>query len=174
LIEQLVALTPEISFVFVGPLFDDPPGSRRNIERIFRKPNVRWLGAKPHNELSNYIARFDVCFGPYRVNAIKNRSSPLRMYDYLCTSKGILFTPIREVCERRELVEVAGTPEECALLIRRMVAPGYEVDQVKRRQFIEDNTWERRAEVLWQRIKETRMNPAVEDTGKRSFQLSEA
>ncbi len=152
LIEALADAVPEANFVFIGPLLEGLRGSQAEVGRVFQKPNVRWLGPRPHSDLPKYISAFDVCFGPYQVNAIKNRSSPLRMYDYLCTNKPVLFTPIHEVCEHREFLEVGATAEECARLIRKTLSPEYRVDSRARRRFIQDNTWEKRAAILWQRI----------------------
>lgn len=157
LIEGVVKALPDFTFVFVGPLADNPPGSRAEVERILALPNVRWLGPRPHTELGNYFAGFDICFGPYAITPLNQRRSPLRMYDYLCTTKPVLFTPISEVCQHSEYLEVGGTIEECVGLIRKMVASDYQVDLPARRRFLQDNTWEKRAARFWKTIADCRM-----------------
>jgi glycosyltransferase involved in cell wall biosynthesis len=156
LIGGLASALPEFTFVFIGPLADHSPESLARVKRVLRLPNVRWLGPRPHAELGRYFAAFDICFGPYAVTPLKQRGSPLRMYDYLCTSKPILFTPISEICHHHEYVEVGGTVEECVGLIRKMASSDYPMDLAARRRFLLENTWEKRAEQFWSRVGECR------------------
>jgi hypothetical protein len=148
LIGQLANAMPEASFVFIGPIPTEPPEVARSREGVLKAGNVHHLGIKPHDELPNYLQHFDVCFNPLAVNSHNDRRSPLRLFDYLATQRPILSTAVREASEHRPFVEIGHDADECAQLLRRMVAPDYSTDLQSRDKYIRENTWQARANQL--------------------------
>ncbi|HTW94975.1 MAG TPA: glycosyltransferase [Tepidisphaeraceae bacterium] len=152
LIAALAEKLPRAWFVFVGPVFSQTP----TIKQIMAMPNVRWLGAKPHDQLPAYLNGFDVCFNPLRPGEHSDRRSPLRLYDYLATNKPILSTAIGEAYGHRPLIEIGQSADECARLILKMTDGDYSIDLEARRRYIEENTWENRARELLRRLETCR------------------
>ena len=148
LIEELARLRPAERFVFIGPNIEADPDKRAAIERVFTRPNVHWLGPRPHDDLPKYLQHFDICLNPLAVNEHNDRRSPLRLYDCLATDKPILSTAIAEAhCHLPHLSLCRGA-EEMAAVIEQVCSGKYEMDLDARRRYIETNTWEHRAEQL--------------------------
>jgi glycosyltransferase involved in cell wall biosynthesis len=150
LIAALSKAVPEISLVFVGPIFNKTP----RIERVLDLPNVRWLGPRPHDQLPSYLNGFDICLNPLVPGEHSDRRSPLRLYDYLATDKPILSTAIREAYLHQPFVEIGRTTDECVSILRRLVSDTSRGDVEARHCYIEKNTWEARAAQLLQTVTE--------------------
>lgn len=154
LIEAMSTATPQASFVFIGPIFDEPNEIRRRINRVLGRPNVHWLGPRPHESLPAYLAHFDVCLNPLAVSHHADRRSPLRLFDYLSTKSPIISTAIREAFEYQEHVTIGRSTEKCVGLLHEALAGRIVVDPKVRRAYVEGQTWERRAEYLLERLVE--------------------
>jgi glycosyltransferase involved in cell wall biosynthesis len=135
---------PDVDFVFLGSLEQNRDRWSREFTEGMALPNVRWLGCKPFDQLPRYLAHFDVCLSPLRMNDMGHRRSPLRLYDYLATDKPIVSTAVREAVEMGRFVSVAHNVEECIAQIRSALATP-NVPEARRR-YIADNTWDKRAE----------------------------
>jgi glycosyltransferase involved in cell wall biosynthesis len=140
----------------VGPIFKEPAEVQRPMEAVMARPNVKWLGPKPHDELPGYLRGFDVCLNPLAITEHNDRRSPLRLYDYLATDRPILSTAIREAFTHGPLVETFKTADEGVALLRRMLAGEIRVDKAARMAYLQNNTWEARAEYFLAAIKEVR------------------
>lgn len=156
LIDALVQRFPDVTFVFVGGLLDSSPEEQVKLEKTLRKPNVCWVGRKPHSELPRYLRRFDVCFNPLAVTEHNDRRSLLRLYDYLAAEKPILSTAIKEAQEHKGFVQIGRNPDECTDLLGKMLASGCHGDAEARRAYILQNTWNSRAAQFWSRIAEAK------------------
>ena len=149
LLERLVHSSPDLRFVFVGPVFPEGPDVRAQIDRVLAAPNVRWLGQKPHADLPRYIQRFDACLNPLRVEPCNDRRSLLRLYDYLASDRPVVSTAVAAALEHRPHVDVGRDADELAARIRRYTAPErLAVDRPARRDYLRQHTWERRAELF--------------------------
>ena len=162
LIEYLSASVPQAQFVFIGPVFRANDKTNR-IETIFSRPNVHWLGAKPHTALPAYLRRFDVCINPLRLSEHNNRRSPLRLFDYLTTDRPIISTAIEEAFNHVPYVTIAADKEEYRRLLSDALALKSAPDLEGRRTYIAANSWQCRAEELLQRVAEI-STPSVYDT----------
>lgn len=158
LIESLAAAVPEATFAFIGPVFADPELAAGAYPAVAARPNVRFLGPKPHHELPAYLRHFDVCLNPLKVSASSDRRSPLRLFDYLATDRPILSTAIREAHEHLPYVEIGRDAGECARLLKHMVSSDYFTDLTGRAAYIRRNTWKQRAELLMSWVE--KLNPS--------------
>jgi glycosyltransferase involved in cell wall biosynthesis len=159
LIAELARQFPAASFVFIGQMFEEPSPMREKIRSVLQMVNVHWLGPRPHEQLPEYLAGFDVCFNPLVVSEHNDRRSPLRLYDYLATDKPILSTAIREAAVHRPFVHIGATAAECGDILNRFIDGQHDCDLADRHHYIEQNTWEDRAALLLealQRIGESR------------------
>jgi glycosyltransferase involved in cell wall biosynthesis len=147
LIESLSKALPQMSFVFAGPVFNEPE-HRARIEGVLKLPNVHGLGRKPHEQLPRYLKSFDVCLNPLTVMPFNDRRSPLRLYDYLSTDKPILSTAVSEAFTHLPLIEIFKTPEEAVALLQKVTSPDHRVDMEARTNYLQHNTWDARADQL--------------------------
>jgi hypothetical protein len=146
LIEHLSASFPNVHFVFIGPRFKEQSSAAANhIEAVFARPNVHWLGAKPHAHLPAYLRRFNVCINPLSVSEHNDRRSPLRLFDYLTTDRPIVSTPIAEAFNHVPFVGIANDREDFRRLLAEALTLTVAPDLKHRRDYIARNTWHARA-----------------------------
>jgi Glycosyl transferases group 1 len=156
LVEAIGEKLPGVTFAFIGPIIEEDPVRRKQIDGLFQQHgNMRWLGRRPHKEIPAYLNAFDVLFNPLAVNEHNNRRSPLRLYDYLATSKPVISTAIQEAYAHEGLVDIAIDAQQCAELISKALDSAHRVDQQKRRAYIERQTWDCRAGQMIAAIRET-------------------
>jgi len=99
---------PDWQFVFIGRAL---PGV--DLSALEALPNVRFLGLKPHGQLPDYIARFDVCLNLFAPSDLSKDVSPLKFYEYLATGKPIVSTPQPDqVLQYAPLLHIAHTAAE--------------------------------------------------------------
>lgn len=155
LIETLSRKFPEVMFVFVGGLSGRAGAARDRACAILHRHNVRWVGRKPHDELPQYLRRFDVCLNPLAATEHNHRRSLLRLYDYLATDKPVLSTALREAVELQKYLQIARNLAELIALLQHMLEDSCCVDLGARREFILGDTWQARAASLWDQIGST-------------------
>jgi len=146
-IQAAAEMHPHAQFVFIGNLVEEGSVTER-IRAVLAKDNVHWLGRIPHEELPSYLAGFDICLNPLRWNEHNQRRDPLRIYDYLTTTVPIYSLNFDGSKHHGEHVVWFDTAEE---LIRALGQRPQELDSAaieSRRRYIEQNTWEARAEQL--------------------------
>jgi glycosyltransferase involved in cell wall biosynthesis len=61
--------------------------------------NIKFLGAKPHNELVNYINQFAVCTVPYANTQSTATVVPTKINEYLATGKPVVATELPTIRE---------------------------------------------------------------------------
>jgi hypothetical protein len=153
LIEHLSASFPNAHFIFIGPRFREQSSPAANrIEAVFARPNVHWLGSKPHAHLPAYLRRFDVCINPLCVSEHNHRRSPLRLFDYLTTDRPIVSTAIAEAFSHVPFVSIAKDKEEFRRLLGETLTLKVAPDLERRRDYITTNTWHARADEFWQHV----------------------
>lgn len=154
LLDDVTEMLREVHFVFVGPCLRMPREVQLRVDRVFQKKNVTALGWRNPNELSAYMASADVLFSPLCVTAANDRRSLLRMYDYLAAERPIVATPIDSSLEHGDFMGFASTAKEYANAISIAIAGGCDpVELRKRREYLSEHTWERRAEQFLENLR---------------------
>ncbi|MCY2974579.1 MAG: hypothetical protein NTW52_07915 [Planctomycetota bacterium] len=160
LIEMITQLRADHNFVFVGPNVEGDECVKAVIANVFARPNVFWLGPKPHDCLKDYVDNFDVCFCPLKPSEHSDCRSPLRLFDFLTTQKPIISTNIVEAHEHTPHVFIANNALEMSKFLQQVANGEYFIDTTARRQYIAQNTWEFRANTLINQIEIIRKNKA--------------
>jgi len=123
-LELLVATAdarPGWSFVIIGR---ELPGV--DITPLKARRNIHLLGLKPHKELPQYLARFDVCLNLFRAGPLSKDVSPLKFYEYLATGRPIVSTPQPEqVKDYADSIYIGGTPETFLAACEQALAERY-------------------------------------------------
>ncbi len=122
LIEALVQAQPRWSFVFVGGTAPHPEVPAI-IERLASHHNVRFLGAKPSDELSAYPQHFDCCIMPYQRTEYNDCIYPMKLHEYLASGRPVVATPIRSVVPFGGAVSLATTLDEWSAAIAQALTP---------------------------------------------------
>ena len=153
LLKAAARARPGWSWVCVGALQADTQG-------LSALPNVYLLGQKPHEELVDYIRRFDVCIVPY-VNSVYTRTVvPTKINEYLATGKPVVSTDIPTVREFNEEHRVLITSRDDAESFVRAIelalaAPNDAASVRHRRRVAEQGDWGKRLEEMSRLIEES-------------------
>lgn len=141
LICTLAAEVAEAKFVFVGP----NSLSRENTTLLSSIKNVKLLGARPYAELPAYMAAFDICMVPHKVNAFTDSLDPLKLYEYFACAKPVVSTRCAGFRDFSELVHLSGDAVEMASALRILLASGENKEASERRlSFAGENDWQKR------------------------------
>src|SRR5947209_2138340 len=132
------------SWVLVGPQQTPTPEMRR-------MPNVYLTGPKPHEELPDYISRFDVGIVPYIRNGYTETAIPTKVNEYLAMGKPVVSTNLPEVASFNSrhgvIITCPNRPKEFIASIERALhSTGGGADETRRRAVAAANDWGERFE----------------------------
>ncbi len=92
LLRQAANMTPEWSYVIVGPV-----NAGIDLKPLQVLPNVHLTGAVAHAELPSYLATFDCGLIPYLINDFTEYTFPSKMAEYLAAGLPVVSTPLPEL-----------------------------------------------------------------------------
>jgi glycosyltransferase involved in cell wall biosynthesis len=153
LMREMAEARPEWSWVCVGALQADTSG-------LAELPNVHMLGQKPHDELVDYIRRFDVCIVPYVNSVYTETVVPTKINEYLAVGKPVVSTDLPTVCEfneeHRVLFTAPARAESFLSAIETALAQPQESATVQhRRRVAELGDWRTRLEAMSHLLEES-------------------
>ena len=135
---------PEWQIILIGPVRNIGE-TQKEIAKIRDLDNVHLLGAKPYDQLPRYVAWFDVCIIPYRLNKTTLVSETVKFYEYLATGKPIVSTALPPLKRWSDVVYLADSPEEFIECIEKALQEPPS-SAARRRQLARENTWDARAQ----------------------------
>lgn len=138
---DLIALAasshPEWSVVLVGPLLTDA-GRLRGL------PNVHLLGPRPYRDLPAYLAAFDLCLNPFRVNRLTASVNPIKVYEYLAAGREVVSTALPELDALRGVIHLAADGADFVRLAELVLAGRAGYPEEARLAAARTNSWEER------------------------------
>ncbi len=118
-----------------------------------RPPNLRFLGLKPQRDLPAYLDHSDVAFIPWKINAITNATSPLKVYEYLAMGKPVVAPAIEPL---RRLPGVFLAHDAVEFLARLEQARTLPIPSMEVAGFIAANNWQARVDRLLTLVEQAR------------------
>jgi hypothetical protein len=115
LVQALADRHPEWTFVMIGRI-------AVAAARVPVRRNIRFLGARPYQELPDYGRRFDVSIIPYRLTRQVHHANPIKLREYLAMEKPIVSVSTPEVEKFADLVCIATTVSEWDVAIQQALA----------------------------------------------------
>ncbi len=91
LLQKTAKMTPDVSFVMVGPL------CKISDADLPKEKNIYYLGMKSYEELPAYLNYFDIAMMPFALNDATKYISPTKTLEYMSASKPIISTKIKDV-----------------------------------------------------------------------------
>ena len=131
---------PDWRFLLIGPQYDASlPG-----QPLLKRPNVKWIGPRDYVTLPGYLSLFDVATIPFRINAITQSTSPLKLYEYFAGARPVVTTPMTE-CRAHPEVRIAETAREFARALDEARVQGRDPDfRAHLRSVARENSWSAR------------------------------
>ncbi len=149
LISYLAEQNPDISFVFIGDIYE-------NLSRDGFSRNVHFMGKRPYEILPDYLHEMACCCLYYRMEDVFNDyRNPKKLLEYLAAGKPVVSVPIRQMKYFGEVVDVARDREEFNKLLRNAVSEGGQLRKDKRQNFARGQTWESIAKKASEYISDT-------------------
>ena len=168
LLISLARAYPQASLILIGDV-EDRPGSQgyEAVQKLSTLPNVHLIGRRPHRLLPAYIQSFDVCLIPLADNLFNRTSCPLRMFDYLASTRPVVSTPLADgfLFVDEDVIYFAGDPEAFIEKVCSILRAGGDGLEERRWLIAKQHTWEERAKALWVVLAE-RLNSRMAYTGR--------
>lgn len=163
LIYEMVARRPEWSFVFIGEerATSNPDEYANKLNKLKDMPNTYFLGWKKYGTLPGYLKGFDAAVMPYKLNELLASVSPNKMFQYMASGVPIFSTPLQEVLEYREIIDVASTADEFIGKIELRLRNKNEGRIKKQIVTAKEESWENRSKELLKKLDSIRMKKAV-------------
>ena len=127
---------PDVQVVLIGDYRGQAP---------FKKGNVHFLGLKAQKELPAYLSHADAALLPWRVSAITQATSPLKVYEYLSMRLPVV-APALEPLRNMPGVFLADSREEFLHLARSVTRQQLDEDESTR--FTQNHNWSARLDDL--------------------------
>jgi glycosyltransferase involved in cell wall biosynthesis len=150
LLEEVIARTPWLKWVFVGP-FDGrirDQAQRAARSRLVGAPSgVQFVGNQPYGKLQSYARAFDVAVLPYRHREPTYSGSSTRFYEHLAACKPILSTRgFEELLHKEPLLKLVDGADEMVTALDDLRSADF-VDGFESLRWEESkrSTWEERA-----------------------------
>ena len=147
LIIEIARLCPDYSFVMVGK--EDDYFISHQLHNI---PNVYFLGEKKVSEVVLYMASFDVCMNPQKINEITIGNYPRKIDEYLALGKPVVATRTRTMEIFNDYVwNCIGAKEYVDAINEALVRNTPEII-AKRVEFAHSHTWESSVKKIYSHI----------------------
>jgi UDP-galactopyranose mutase len=111
LVAEVARARPTWQLIFVGPVAKIDEGS------LPRARNIHYLGARAYEDLPGCMAAWDVAMIPFAMNEATRFISPTKTPEYLAAGLPVVSTPIRDVAEPYERLELAWIAGDAAAFV---------------------------------------------------------
>jgi glycosyltransferase involved in cell wall biosynthesis len=145
LLSALCEAKPAWNFVMIGRY-------QRRIRRP-QCPNLHWLGYRPQQVITQYLAAFDVCIIPFVMSDLVRSIDPLKLYEYLAAGRPVVTTPLPSAADFEDLIHVATGTDGFLLGIDAAIAEGDE-RRVKRLEAVRRHSWDARFGTIIELVRE--------------------
>jgi len=138
LIKYTAEQLPKYSIVLIGPLW-----KRSFFSCLRRSRNIYHIDEVPQDVLPMFLAHFDVCLNPLRLNSLTETLNPLKVYDYLAAGKPIVSTNIPEVRKIEKYIYISRSYEQFVALTKKALKEDSKRKRLERMKCANKYSWER-------------------------------
>jgi teichuronic acid biosynthesis glycosyltransferase TuaH len=147
LLEELCSSAKDMHFMFVGP--QDEVFKQSKLHRF---DNVSFTGPKKEDQLANYIAHFDVCINPQKINALTIGNYHRKIDEYLYMGKPTVATKTPAMEMFKEHVYLAEGVEGYKANIAKALQENTEQKSADRKAFAKQHTWDNSVGLMYKQI----------------------
>ena len=138
LLEESLGSLHDVEYHIAGPVDRDMPYNERII----------YDGIIPHDSLYEYVKDADVLIMPFIINNIVEAVDPVKLYEYINFDKPIVSVFYDEINRFRDFVSFYSDLESFVDAIIDACNKGKKYNDSQRLQFLSDNTWNKRGELI--------------------------
>ena len=149
LLRDVAEAHPELHFVLLGPVV------KISEEMLPRAANLHYLGKKEYEELTSYIAHWDVAMLPFAQNASTKYISPTKTPEYLAAGRPVVSTPIRDVVTPyadKGLVHIGSDAVSFGQSIETALGQADPAWLAEVDRFLKGNSWDKTFQRMWQEV----------------------
>lgn len=144
LVEKCARTYPECNFLLLGWDYDGTLG-KSNLAAL---NNVRVIGPIPYKRLPEYARFFDISTIPFKINAVTESTSPIKLFEYMSMGKPIVTTDMPE-CRKYKSVMIGRDHSSYVSLIGAALDRRTDADYKKLlHEEALANTWDAKAKVI--------------------------
>ena len=130
---------PDWNFVLIGSTFG------ADLQPVADMTNVHFLGEKPYQTLPGYLAYFDICTIPFKLNPLTLATNPVKFYEYLSAGKPVVSVELPELLTYHEDCYLAGNYDEFIVQLDRAYHERNHEAKIERRlKLATENSWSAR------------------------------
>jgi len=141
LLNSVSEAIPEWQFILVGPVV------KIDAATLPRKNNIHYLRSKSYQQLTSYLAGWDIACIPFARNESTRFISPTKTPEYLAAGKPVISTSIRDVVNpygKNNLVKIADEPLKFIEAAESILSNhNYGKWFTKVDQFLQNNSWDK-------------------------------
>lgn len=141
LMYDLVALNPDVDFIFIGPFSNEG----LFFSKLYALTNISWLGVIDSSEIPNYLNLADIFLVAYAEQFHTDQSSPHKFMEYFARGNVIVSTFTDEYKDKRDLLLMADKNIDLVNLFSyaksNLILLNSEENVLKRRKFASENSY---------------------------------
>jgi len=139
LVMDMARRHPNWAFVFIGPRADNG-----ELTQIFELPNCLHIPRVDYKELPEFACDFDVCWMPFKINALTISINPVKVYEYLAMGKPVVVPEFPDLEDINDVLLMAGSSiNEWDSALERAFEHGQNPKLLKQRQDkVKEYSWE--------------------------------
>lgn len=142
LIEYLVRENMDKNFIFIGAI------GTRKVRKLYKYKNVYFLGEIKYQDLSGYLAYFNVCLIPFILNDLIKNTNPVKFYEYISSGKPVVSVRLPELEKYSDICYLSKNKEEFSKNIFEALHEKNEKLIKERENVAKENSWDARVEDL--------------------------
>ncbi len=152
-VEHLADAHPDWGVFLIGPI-------RRGTVLRPARPNLRWVGVKPYDELPAYLAHADVGLLPLRPTPFNRASCPLKLLEYLAAGLPVAASsiPATERWARTlpEFVHLADEADDFPAACEAALSAAGRFPRARIASAVRDNSWNNRVREMVKAVRALR------------------
>ena len=158
IVDYCARTMPDVTFQFIGEI-NEP----NLTERLLRLPNVVFTPPRQPADLPPLLANLSAAMIPFVCNAHTYTIYPLKINEYLAVGLPVVSTSFSILDDFDGVIELADTPENFALALRRALSDKSQERIEERVEMARANSWEYRADEFEAVFNALQLQPAFRD-----------
>ncbi|SGI75504.1 glycosyltransferase [Paenibacillus urinalis] len=155
LFKDIVKTMKNLDFIIIGKYIGPEDNEKKKFENLTYENNVTYIPGVPYEQVSEEIAKFDVCIIPHQINEFTLTQDSMKMYDFLSIGKPVVTTAVPPSNLLSEYLYIAEGYKEFVEKINMALVEDEDL-QLKRINYINENNWSSKTKQLYALLNEVK------------------